>query len=113
MNASGWYVTSQHSTASFRAARPGFRLAVLMVAGLELGLVLWLVLRSDILETDWSRPLAVEVLWLPGIFGVLSGVAFLLAAFGRGLGWAVALCMLYAILAAFFLSIAQVATVAG
>lgn len=96
-----------------QVVRPGFRLTVLAVAGLELALIVWLVLRSDMLGRNWSQQSALDDLWIPGLFGALSGVALLLTALGRGIGWAFALCILYALLAAFCLSLARLATVAG
>lgn len=106
-------MSSRRSTVSSPVARPGLRFAVLVVAGLELALTAWLVLRSDMPRRDWSQPSALDDLWIPGLFGALSGAALLLATLERGLGWATTLCILYALLAAFCLSLAQVATVAG
>lgn len=106
-------MSSRRSTACLPVARLGFRFAVLAVAGLELAFLVWLVLRSDMPSRDWSQPSALDDLWILGLFGAPSGAALLLAALGRGLGWATTLCVLYALLAAFCLSLAQVATVAG
>lgn len=106
-------MSSRHSTVSPPVARSSLRIAVLAVAGLELALVVWLVLRSDMPRRDWSQPSALDDLWIPGLFGALSGAALPLAGLGRGLGWAITLCVLYALLAALCLSLAQVAIVAG
>jgi hypothetical protein len=98
------------------ANRPaGFvlRPIVLVASGLELGLILWLVLRAGALEADWSRHESWEALWLPGLFILPSGSAFVMALLRRALGAALLLCLLYALLAAFALLIARTATVAG
>ena len=94
--------------------RARFRLAVLIVASLEFAPVAWLLVQTWLDMKDWTRPLAYEILWIPGLLGAPSLLALLLAgALGRALGWAGFLCVAYAIVFLFFLSIAQVATVAG
>jgi hypothetical protein len=94
-------------------SRARLRLAVLIVAGLEFAPVAWLLIETLREATDWSRPYAYEIFWIPGLLGAPSLLALLLAALGRGLGFAVFLCVTYALVFFFFWSLAQVATVAG
>ncbi|WP_338661163.1 hypothetical protein VQH23_13035 [Pararoseomonas sp. SCSIO 73927] len=94
-------------------SRARLRLAVLVVAGLEFAPAAWLLVQTFREVTDWSGPYAYEIFWIPGLLGAPSLLALLLAALGRGLGWAVALCIAYAMILLFFLGIAGVATVAG
>lgn len=89
------------------------RLAVLIVASLELAPVVWILVQTFRETTDWSRPYAYEIFWIPGLLGAPSLLALVLAAAGRGLGWAVTLCLAYAMVFLFFLGISRVATVAG
>ncbi|PZR09195.1 MAG: hypothetical protein DI532_20580 [Azospirillum brasilense] len=89
------------------------RLAVLIVASLEFAPVAWLLAQTILETTDWSRPYAYEIFWIPGLLGAPSLLALVLAALGRGLGWAATLCVVYAMVFLFFLAIAQTATVAG
>lgn len=86
-------------------SRARLRLAVLIVAGLEFAPVAWLLVQTYLEVTDWSRPYAYELLWIPGLLGAPSLLALLLAVLGRGLGWAISLCVIYAMVFFFFLSI--------
>ena len=47
-------------------------------------LILWFVLRSDTLETDWSQPLAWEALLKPAFFLSIAQVATVAAQRRRG-----------------------------
>jgi hypothetical protein len=89
------------------------RLVILAVAGLEFAPMAWLLVRICLEETDWSSPYAYEAFWIPGILSLPSLLALVLAASGRGLAWAVGLCIAYAAICLFFVTIARVATIAG
>ena len=93
--------------------RARLRLVVLIVASLEFAPVAWILVQTLLEATDWSRPYAYEIFWIPGLLGAPSMLALLLAAFGQGLIWAVILCLAYAMVFLFFLGISRVATVAG
>lgn len=93
--------------------RARLRLAVLIVASLEFAPVAWILYETFREATDWSRPYAYEIFWIPGLLGAPSLLALVLVALGRGLGLAAILCAVYAMMVLFFLGIARVATVAG
>ena len=91
--------------------RARLRFVVLIVASLEFAPVAWILVQTLLEATDWSRPYAYEIFWIPGLLGAPSLLALLLAACGRGLGWVATLCFAYAMVFLFFLGIDQVATV--
>jgi len=67
--------------------------------------VAWMLLQVYLEVTDWTVPHAYELFWILGLLSVPSLLALLLAALGRGLGWAISLCVVYAMVCLFFLSI--------
>lgn len=65
----------------------------------------WMLLQIYLKVTDWSAPHAYELFWIPGLLGIPSLLALVLAALGRGLGCAISLCVVCAMVFLFFMSI--------
>lgn len=78
-------------------SRARFRLAVLIVAGLEFAPVAWLLIQILPEVADWPRPYPIGVFWLIGVLGAPSFLALLLAALNRALALAAVLCVVYGV----------------